>query len=193
MYVAEPRHNLFELLNAAIVGGVNIIQWRDKRISSANATQLLVRVRKHADDRTLFSVNTSGATDDNGTRHNLQIPQSDFARIASAKAENRLIGASVHSLSTAKIAQHSGADYLVAGSVFPTSSHPNCSPMGTDMLGTICCAVDIPVLAIGGITWEKVQECVSAGASGVAVRSAISLSNNPLSVVQQLRHALDNC
>ena len=192
MYVAEPRHNLFELVNAAIVGGVDIIQWRDKRAVRPNAAQLLSRVRNQTRCRILLSLNSSGAIDHQVTQDNLQIPQSEIARIASLKANNRLVGASVHSLSTAKFAQHSGADYLVVGSIFATTSHPNRSPMGTEMLRRICGNVDIPVLAIGGITWERVHECLSAGASGIAVRSAISLASNPLSVVQQLRHALDN-
>ena len=65
------------------------------------------------------------------------------------------------------------ADYLVVGTVFATPSHPGRMGAGPELLARVQAATSIPLLAIGGITPERVAEVVAAGASGVAVLSGI--------------------
>ena len=80
-------------------------------------------------------------------------------------------GASVHSLNDAVKAVSLGAEYLVAGHIFATDCKKVLPPRGLDFLREICCSVDVPVYAIGGITPENAHSCVEAGASGVCVMS----------------------
>lgn len=83
------------------------------------------------------------------------------------------IGASVHSVAGAITAEESGALWCVAGSAFPTSSHPGQAPAGPEALEEIAGAVDIPVIAIGGVSPESVAQLLRAGVHGVATISGI--------------------
>ncbi len=93
--------------------------------------------------------------------------------VASARSivgSDCLIGRSAHSTDEVLRAADEGADYVFLGPIWHTASHPNTEPLGPGALAT---AVDVPVIAIGGITPEKVPECLASGAYGVAVISAL--------------------
>jgi thiamine-phosphate pyrophosphorylase len=80
-----------------------------------------------------------------------------------------LIGRSIHSRAEAVLAARSGVDFLVAGTVYPTISKPDGSPLlGVSGLTEVVRAVDVPVLAIGGVVADKVWDIAAAGAAGVA-------------------------
>lgn len=80
-----------------------------------------------------------------------------------------LIGVSCHTLEEVVQAENEGADDVVFGPVFaPLSKMSDLAPRGLDELARVCRAVKIPVLALGGITWENATRCVEAGAAGVA-------------------------
>ena len=84
----------------------------------------------------------------------------------------RLIGRSVHSLESAVAAEAGGADYVIFGPVWPSTSHPDVQPAGVEALARVARAVRIPVLAIGGVTVERVAAFRAAGAAGYAAISA---------------------
>jgi thiamine-phosphate pyrophosphorylase len=102
-----------------------------------------------------------------------------------------LVGRSVHGLDEAIQAANAGADYLTFGHVFPTTSHPGLAPRGLDELKTIVEQVDVPVLAIGGITSDNLEDVLATGAAGIAVISAILADADPRWAALQLRTALD--
>jgi thiamine-phosphate pyrophosphorylase len=80
-----------------------------------------------------------------------------------------LIGVSCHSLESVRAAERDGADYVFYGPVFATPSMASFgAPQGVERLREACTAVRIPVLAIGGVDFENVAECIGAGAAGVA-------------------------
>jgi thiamine-phosphate pyrophosphorylase len=80
----------------------------------------------------------------------------------------RLIGRSVHSLQGAREAEEDGADFVLFGPVWASRSHADSVPTGIDALREVAAALGIPVLAIGGVTEERVAECDAAGAAGYA-------------------------
>ena len=82
------------------------------------------------------------------------------------------IGCSVHNEEEAERAAREGADFLLAGSVFPTSSHPDASPQGVGLVRR-CASFGLPVIAIGGVRLERIAELRNAGAYGVASISAL--------------------
>jgi thiamine-phosphate pyrophosphorylase len=80
-----------------------------------------------------------------------------------------LIGVSCHSFEDVVLAEREGADYVVFGPVFaPLSKTSDVPARGVEELGRVARAVKIPVLALGGITWENAGDCVAMGAAGVA-------------------------
>jgi thiamine-phosphate pyrophosphorylase len=81
---------------------------------------------------------------------------------------HRLVGRSVHSIEAAVTAERDGADYVIFGPVWPSPSHPDEAAQGTRALADVARAVRIPVLAIGGVTPERADECAKAGAAGYA-------------------------
>jgi thiamine-phosphate diphosphorylase len=83
--------------------------------------------------------------------------------------DSLLIGRSVHSRAEAIAAANSGVDFLVAGTIYPTNSKPEGSPLlGVSGLTELVRAVDVPVLAIGGVVADKVWDIATSGAAGVA-------------------------
>jgi thiamine-phosphate diphosphorylase len=100
----------------------------------------------------------------------VNLPENDIP-VAEARrllGPDRLVGRSVHSLAGAREAAADGADYLLFGPVFETRSHPRQPPAGFDALTEVAAGVEVPVLAIGGLTAERGRLCLEAGAAGYA-------------------------
>lgn len=94
------------------------------------------------------------------------LPAREARRIA---PENFLVGVSCHSLKEALEAESSGASYILLGPIFPSPSKLRYGPpLGIEKLREVTARVKIPVLALGGITLERVKSCLKAGAAGIA-------------------------
>lgn len=96
-----------------------------------------------------------------------------------------MVGVSVHSPEEAAEAEGLGADYLIAGHIFPTACKIG-APRGTDFLRSVCEAVDIPVFGVGGITPENYPDVIRAGAAGAAAMSSVMVSGDPGALVRAL-------
>jgi thiamine-phosphate pyrophosphorylase len=110
--------------------------------------------------------------------------------VSAARALNPLwwIGKSVHDLAEAEAAKTEGADYLVVGPVFATASHPGRTPLGLVKLRQIAAAAgDLPVIAIGGITADRVREVRGSGAYGVAAIRALWDDVEPAVAARRMR------
>jgi thiamine-phosphate diphosphorylase len=110
--------------------------------------------------------------------------------VETARALNPLwwIGRSVHDLVEAEAARLAGADYLVVGPVFETASHPGRPALGLEKLKKIVAlAGELPVIAIGGMTAERVQDVKSAGAYGVAAIRALWDDADPAAAARRMR------
>jgi thiamine-phosphate diphosphorylase len=101
-------------------------------------------------------------------------------------------GVSVHSAIEAESAANDGgADWVVLGSIYPTSSHPGGATVGPEAIGTAARGAGAPIIAIGGITPENVDEVLQFGAHGVAVISAIVGAPSPRAAAARFRGAID--
>jgi len=110
--------------------------------------------------------------------------------VSAARALNPLwwIGRSVHDLAEAQAARTAGADYLVVGPVFVSASHAGRTPLGLERLRAIASAVDgLPVIAIGGITADRVREVRNSGAYGVAAIRALWDDVEPAVAARRMR------
>ena len=105
----------------------------------------------------------------------VHVGQSDMeaGNVREKLGPDKIVGVSARTVEQALLAQQRGADYLGVGAVFPTGSKDDAKLLDHQVLRDICDAVSIPVIAIGGITRENVQELAGTGICGVAVISAI--------------------
>lgn len=94
------------------------------------------------------------------------------------------VGKSVHCIGEARRAEADGSDYLMYGHIFATQSKPDIVPRGLEALQQLISAVEIPVIAIGGIQPQHVPSLVQSGAAGIAVMSGILEAEDCLRAVQ---------
>ncbi|MEZ4624000.1 MAG: thiamine phosphate synthase [Thermomicrobiales bacterium] len=86
----------------------------------------------------------------------------------------------------------SSCDFVVAGHVYATPSHPGEAGRGVAWLTEIVAESPVPVIAIGGIDATNAASCIQAGASGVAVIRALTVTERPYEAARALRNVLDN-
>lgn len=157
--------------------GVRAVQYRNKQVTALTAyersRELRAITRKYS---TRFFVNERVDIAMVTGADGVHCPETGFPPKVARRllGDNAVVGVSVHSVEAALRAQTDGADFVFFGPIFETPSKPDTPPQGTDKLRDVWETIDIPVFAIGGVTPEKVQQCLDAGAEGVAVISAIS-------------------
>jgi thiamine-phosphate diphosphorylase len=100
------------------------------------------------------------------------------------------IGSSVHDVRTADRRRREGADYLLAGSVYETTTHPGVEAAGVVLIERLA-PMRVPVIAIGGVTAERVGALREAGAAGVAVVSAVWNAADPVAAAARLCRELE--
>ena len=105
---------------------------------------------------------------------------------------DKIIGVSAQTVEQALRAQEHGADYLGVGAVFPTGSKADAVEVDHDVLKAICEVVDIPVIAIGGITKDNVKDLAGSGICGIAVISAIFGQKDIEAATKELRERTQN-
>jgi thiamine-phosphate pyrophosphorylase len=101
-----------------------------------------------------------------------------------------LVGCSVHSLEAALVAAAAGADYITFGHVYASESHPGLPPRGVRELARIVEAVEIPVIAIGGIDASNVEPVLETGCAGVAVIGAVLGQDDPQRAAHRLKERM---
>ena len=169
------------VIDAAIDGGVNIVQLREKDLPAAELYSLALRVKAVVGVRALLLVNdrldVALAADVDGVQlGESALPVEAARRLA---GDNFLLGRSVHSVSGALEAESQGADILTLGTIFPTASHPGIRTGGSELVREVASAVSVPFLGIGGIDASNAGQVMKEGAAGVAVISAISTAQDP--------------
>ncbi|MYE55172.1 MAG: thiamine phosphate synthase [Chloroflexi bacterium] len=180
------------VVDAAIDGGVNIVQLREKDLPAAELYSLALRVKDIVGNRALLfvndRVNVASAADVDGVQLGESALPIEAARRVAGK--NLLIGRSVHSVSGAMEAESQGADLLTLGTIFPTASHPGVRTGGTELVKEVASAVSIPLLGIGGIDASNAKQVMKEGAAGVAVITAISTARDPALAATDLCNAM---
>jgi len=202
----QQRYAHAEIAQMACAGGADVIQFRDKatslrdRLAALQATVDACRaaITSPRGEPVPCLVNDdlalALATDADGVHlGQLDLPIADARRVIdNAVCPTRFVGATATTAEQAKQAEADGADYIGFGPVFPTRSKANpASVKGLDGLAETCQAVSIPVIAIAGITPERVVPCLDAGAWGVAVMTAITTAPDPTEATRAFRRQLD--
>ena len=169
-----------------------MVQLREKDLAARDLYDLGERVKDAIAVRAKFIVNDRIDVALALNADGVQLPE-DGMPVADARrivGPDLLIGRSIHSVNCAVEAQSDGADFLIAGTIFPSPSHPEGPTQGVDFLRALCREVSLPVLAIGGVTIQNVGDVMEAGCSGAAVISAISEAEDLGFAVSSLVNAM---
>jgi thiamine-phosphate pyrophosphorylase len=184
-----------EAVEAAIAGGVTMVQLREKEASTGEFYRIALEVqavtRRHhvplvINDRLDIAL-ALGA-------EGLHIGQSDLPLSAARRlaGDALFIGVSASTVEEALLAQAGGADYLGAGAVFPTGSKADAGEaIGLQGLAEIRAAVTIPVVGIGGVNAGNAAEVMGTGAAGIALISGILSQGDIQEAARNLRRILD--
>ena len=167
---------LYEQVEKAIKGGVTFVQLREKKLDEESFLDEALEIQKLCRKYNIsFVVNDNVEIAKEINADGVHVGQSDM-RAASAKTilgDDKIVGVSVQTVEQALLAEKQGADYLGVGAVFPTGSKADAEDVIYETLKAICEAVNIPVVAIGGISTDNVLKLKGSGISGIAVISAI--------------------
>ncbi len=181
MYAVTDRHwldgrTLYEVVRESLDGGVTFLQLREKELDDDTFYREAVELQKMAEEYGVpFVVNDNVDIAVRMDADGVHVGQSDMEAgdVRAMIGPDKILGVSAQTVEQAVLAEQRGADYLGVGAVFPTGSKDDAEEVSHEMLKAICDAVSIPVVAIGGITYENTHELAKSGICGIAVISAI--------------------
>lgn len=189
-----PLDQLLRTVEAAVKGGVTIVQLREKNASGKSFFE------KAKSMKTLLSayhvpliindrVDVALAVGADG----IHIGQSDLplAAVRNIVPSSMFVGISVSTINEAKEAEKIGADYIGVGAVFPTHSKEDAEVLPAGMLSEITNAVSIPAVAIGGIKLDYISKLREMNIAGVAIVSGIMKANDPYNAASSYRKEME--
>ena len=188
-----PPDELPGRVAAAVAGGVDVVQLRDKEMPGAALLELAERLRKVIAGRALLLVNERADVALAARADGVQLGEAALptAAVRAIMGDASIIGRSVHSAPGACAAAESGADFLLVGTMFATNSHPGEEPSGPELLSRIAAAgITLQMLGIGGVTEDNAGQVIAAGAHGVAVITSILAHDDPRAAAQRLKNAM---
>jgi thiamine-phosphate pyrophosphorylase len=186
--------DLVAVVGECLAAGLPAVQLREKDLGAADLALLCRRLLGPARDAGAMlivndRVDVALAVGADGVqRTHVSLAVDDIRAVAGRRLR---VGVSVHSLEDAVDAELKGADWVTYGPVYDTPSKRRYgAPQGLERLATVARGLRIPVVAIGGITPERVKEVRAAGARGVAVISAILAADSPAAATRRFLEAL---
>ena len=168
--------SLYRQVEAALKGGVTCVQLREKKLEEEafleEAREIASLCKSY---HVPFFINDNVDIAIRCGADGIHVGQEDMMadEVRKLVGPDRMIGVSVHSVEEALTAVKNGADCLGVGAVFSTSTKPDASVLPMETIRAICEAVEIPVVAIGGINRENIGKLSGTGVDGVALVSAI--------------------
>ena len=179
---SDDVEKFLKTIEEAIKGGVSVVQIREKTADTLDFYNLALKVKKITtkynvpliiNDR----VDVALAIDADG----VHVGQSDMPCDVTRKlvGPNKIVGVSAATIDEAKKAEKDGADYIGTGAVFPTSTKDDAPKITKKELKEVEDSINIPVVAIGGITIDNASELIDTGIAGLSVVSAIMSSDDP--------------
>ncbi|MFZ4525041.1 MAG: thiamine phosphate synthase [Chlorobium sp.] len=179
----------------ALKGGAAMIQLRHKSASGSQLFSWAVEIRNQClKYRALFIINDRVDIAMASQADGVHLGQQDIPAHIARKllGKERIIGVSASSLEEALQAEKDGADYIGFGHIYPTvSKEKGFPPLGTKTLQHAAASISLPIIAIGGVNLENAATLISCGATGVAVISAVSRTDDPSKAASNLVAALN--
>ena len=184
------KQSLYEQVEAALKGGVTCVQLREKELDDeaflVEAVEIATLCKKY---KVPFFINDNVDIAIKCKADGIHVGQEDMiaSQVRQKVGEDMMIGVSVHSVEEALEAVKNGADCLGVGAMFSTSTKTDVDVLPKEILKDICEAVDVPVVAIGGIGKGNMLELSGTKVDGVALVSAIFAAENIESECRLLR------
>ncbi|MBP6162266.1 MAG: thiamine phosphate synthase [Clostridia bacterium] len=175
------EQSLYEQVESALKGGANCIQLREKELNDedflAEALEIAALCKQYG---VPFIINDHVDIAIQSKADGIHVGQEDMpvAQVREKVGNDMIIGVSVSSPEEALEAVKNGANYLGVGAVFSTSTKLDVNILSKETLREICAAVDVPVVAIGGISKANISQLSGTGVDGVALVSAIFSAEN---------------
>lgn len=182
LYAVTDRHwltedeTLYSVVEKALKGGATFMQLREKKLEEAKFMEEAKEIKALCAQYDVpFVINDNVDLAVSMDADGVHVGQSDMAAgdVRAKIGPDKILGVSAHTVEQAKLAEAQGADYLGVGAVFPTGSKDDADEVRHETLKEICQSVNIPVIAIGGITEENTPRLSGSGICGIAVISAI--------------------
>lgn len=184
------EETLCSQVEKALQGGATFIQLREKKLDEGSFLEEAKEIQKLCRQYQVpFVINDNVDIAARIDADGVHVGQSDMEAgdVRKKLGPDKIIGVSAQTVEQALRAQEHGADYLGVGAVFPTGSKEDATEVSHETLKAICDAVDIPVIAIGGINSGNVSELRGTGICGVAVISAIFAKKDICAAAAELK------
>lgn len=179
------------ILCAAIDGGADVVQLRNKQAPPGDLLDAAVQVRDHARAQSaIFIVNDHVELAIEAGADGVHLGQEDLGLPAARQRWGGIIGRSTHDLGQAVEAQSDGADYLGVGPVFATPTKPGRRAVGVELVALVAPVLRVPWFAIGGVDAKNLDDVMGAGATRVAVVRAVCQAADPAAAARGLRSRL---
>lgn len=173
---AEDEEALLRQIESAVRGGAGMVQLREKRLDHDSFLEEAKRFAALCRRLGAVSIiNDSVEIALESGADGVHVGQRDIeaGRARALLGPGKILGVSAHSRTEARRAREAGADYLGCGAAFVTGTKTDAKPISKETIRAVTAAVDIPVVAIGGVSRENILELKGLGLAGVAVVSGI--------------------
>ena len=177
-------------VSEAMEGGAQVVQLREKHLSHEamlRAAERFVALCRSHGAVSIINDDVEAAVASGADGVHVGQEDLEAGRARALLGPDKLIGVSAHNVEEALAAQAAGADYLGVGAAFVTGTKSDASPISRETIRAITAAVDIPVVAIGGIGPENILELAGCGLDGVAVVSALFARADTGEAARQMR------
>jgi len=188
------ERTLAQVVEDVLKGGATFLQLREKELDReailAEAREIqAIAARYHVPFVINDSVDIALACDADG----VHVGQTDLMGrdVRALIGPDKILGITANTVELAVAAERAGADYIGAGAVFGTTTKQNAKNLSLDTLKAICQAVNIPVVAIGGINADNLPRLAGTGAAGAAVVSALFAQKDPEEAARRMRALAD--
>ena len=195
VYLVTDRRNktdeeFLNIIEEAIKGGTTVVQLREKTASTKEFYELALKVKEitsRYDVPLLINdrIDIALAVDSEGVHIGQDDMPADIAR--EIIGEDKILGVSASTVEEAKKAEKDSADYIGSGAVFPTATKDDADSVSKEELKEIVDSIDIPVVAIGGITVENANTLKGSGIAGFSVVSATMSAEDPKVASKKLK------
>lgn len=184
------EQSFYEQIEDALKGGVTLLQLREKNMGEEDLLKEALEVQKICKKyRVPLIINDDVELAKRINADGVHVGQSDLdaGTARTILGPDKIIGVTAKTVEQARAAQRAGADYLGSGAIFGTGTKPDAKPMTMELLREIVNAVDIPVVAIGGIDSSNAYKLAKTGIAGIAVVNGIFGKSDCCAAARELK------